>query len=323
MFRKLLVPLDRSPMAEQALGYAVEIARLNHAGVDVMMVHDKEAFPFTATVPDWAVVQTGDDERYLREVAAELETGASVPASCAVVGGNAVDGIVARAHEVAADLIVMTSHGRTGLSRMWLGSVADGVIRRSHIPVLLLRPTAGHGPRVAARELFHNILVPIEDISSAGEILDTVMSMVESGAGTIRLVHVVRPVPLFSPEVSVGSLYPIYVPDDAATESVAHESWERLGALARRREGGGGHTIECEVAVSDNVTEAIINSARQHGASLVAMTTHGRGLSRLLLGSAADKIIRTSSVPLLLLHGAPADVPAEQPAMASSFVTVA
>src|SRR5437899_8764831 len=139
MFSKVLVPLDRSPLAEQALGQAAAIARAAHAEIDVVLVH--EPLQFTGyrngTLNDDMIKA---EEAYLESVATELSSSASVPVTHAVVSGSPVDMICARARETGANLIVMTSHGRTGLSRAWLGSVADAVVRRSAVPVLMLRP---------------------------------------------------------------------------------------------------------------------------------------------------------------------------------------
>src|SRR5215467_15633166 len=139
MFRKIMVPLDRSALAEQALGQAAAIARTSNAGVDLVLVREPRP------LPEYQIGAADDKdlhgyERYMQAVVAKLHSGASVEVTHAVVQGAPAEMIRTRAHEVGADLIVMTSHGRTGLSRAWLGSVADAVVRRSTIPVLMLRP---------------------------------------------------------------------------------------------------------------------------------------------------------------------------------------
>ena len=115
MFRKLLVPLDRSALAEQALGPAAAIARGSKAEIDVVLVHQQISLDGFPSAP-WNEAQAEDEERYLAPIADELKSGGSVPTTHAVVRGDVIEAIRARAHDVKADLIVMTSHGRTGLS---------------------------------------------------------------------------------------------------------------------------------------------------------------------------------------------------------------
>ena len=113
MFRKLLIPLDRSPLAEQAIGQAAAIARAAHAAIDVVLVHQPAAFAGFNDAP-WNDDESKYEQKYVEAVAAELSSGAGVPVTHGVVGGEAVDMICKRAWDVDADLIVMTSHGRTG-----------------------------------------------------------------------------------------------------------------------------------------------------------------------------------------------------------------
>ena len=157
MFRKLLVPLDRSSLAEEAIGQAASVARESGASIDLVLVH--EPFPVRrfADLP-WEG-DSSAEQKYLESIAAELGSGAHVTATCAVLRGAPGDMIGRRARDIGADLIVMTSHGRTGFSRTWLGSVADAVMRKSAIPVLMLRPeqgttnrrTAAHGIETDSR----------------------------------------------------------------------------------------------------------------------------------------------------------------------------
>ena len=137
MFRKLLVPLDRSSLAEEAIGQAASVARESGASIDLVLAHEPIAFGGFADLP-WES-DSSAEQKYLESIAAELESGAHVRATCAVVRGAPGDMIGQRARDIGADLIIMTSHGRTGFSRTWLGSVADAVMRqvgdpRSHAP---------------------------------------------------------------------------------------------------------------------------------------------------------------------------------------------
>src|SRR6266536_520409 len=131
MFAKLLVPLDGSPEAATALPAARTLAAALGASMRVVRV-----------VPDQAIVATAEAATNLRAVEREL-AGDGIVVSSSVAYGDPAEQIVAEAERYHADFIVMATHGRTGLSRAVLGSVADGVLTHSHVPVVLVRP-GGH-----------------------------------------------------------------------------------------------------------------------------------------------------------------------------------
>src|SRR5262245_6623359 len=110
MFRKIMVPLDRSALAEQALGQAAAIARASNAGIDLVLVREPMALS-EYQIGTRETEELHGYERYMQAVVAELHAGASVEVTHAVVKGAPAEMIEARARAVGADLIVMTSHG--------------------------------------------------------------------------------------------------------------------------------------------------------------------------------------------------------------------
>lgn len=305
MFRKLLVPLDRSPLAEQAVGQAAAIARASHAGIDVVLVH--QPFPFVGfgDAP-WNEGQVNDEHKYLETIAEELASGASVPATHSVMHGEAVEMICRRAADVDADLIVMTTHGRTGLSRAWLGSIADGVLRRSATPVLMLRPVDTKKRLAAAHHAFKRVLVPLDGSALALDILSSAAALARSTGARLILLRVVKPVPVILIDAGLPFVYPPPIPDDIATGRFVDEAKQHMADVARSLADQGIAGVETHVVVDELVAHAIIAFARAHEADLIAMSTHGRGMSRVVLGSVADKVLRGSGLPLLLRR--PVDV---------------
>lgn len=300
MFRKLLVPLDRSPLAEQAVGTADAIARASHAAIDVVLVHEPLPFAGFGDAP-WNVDQWNDEHKYLESIVDEIVSGASVSVTHAVMRGGPVEMICQRAHDVDADLIVMTSHGRTGLSRSWLGSVADAVLRRSAVPVLLLRPVEGKSRRDAAHHLFKHVLVPLDGSGRAVDILSSAVALARSSGARVTLLRAVQPVPAILPDAGMPFIYPPTIQDDAATDRLVDEAKQELAEVARRlREDGTA--VDSHVVVAAHVANAILEFAHGYDVDVIAMTTHGRGASRLLVGSVADKVIRASGLPMLLLR---------------------
>lgn len=301
MFTKVLVPLDRSPLAEQAISYAAEIARACGASLDVVLVHEPDEFALVGDQPMWIASQRAAEDAYVTRVVGDIARDFSVNTTGAALNGPVVEAIAKRAREVSADLVVITSHGRTGLSRAWLGSVADGIIRHVGIPVLMLRPTSLEPTVAVPLPVFRRIVVPLDGSAESQRILDAAVVVARCGNASITLMRVVQPVPLITPQADVSMLYPAFVVDDVATAQLAHDARQHLAGIARTLEEKGIAGIETEVLVEDGVARAVVNFATTHGADLVAMSTHGRGASRLLIGSVADKILRASTLPMLLL----------------------
>jgi nucleotide-binding universal stress UspA family protein len=299
MFKKLLVPLDRSPLAEQAIGQAAAIARASGAGLDLVLVHQPFPFDGFSDAP-WSAQAWHEERRYLELVADEVSSGSSVSATHAILRGEAVDMICRHAWDIDADLIVMTSHGRTGLSRAWLGSVADGVLRYSTTPVLMLRPIDGKTRRDAAHHLFKRVLVPVDGSPLSAEVLAAATSLAKCSDARMSLLRVVQPVPMIIPDVAVPYAYTPPMPDDPATKRLADEASHQLAEVARQLHEESGVEIEARVVVEERVASAILDFVRAHDIDVVAMSTHGRGASRFLLGSVADKVLRGSGVSMLL-----------------------
>jgi nucleotide-binding universal stress UspA family protein len=299
MFRKLLVPLDRSPLAEQAVGQAAAIARASHAEIDLILVHQPLPFAGFSDEP-WNAEQWNDEEKYLEWIAGELTSGASIHATHSVLRGEAVDMICKRAWEVDADLIVMTSHGRTGLSRAWLGSVADGVLRHSAVPVLMLRPVESKADRLAAHHLFEHILVPLDGSALAADIISSASALGRCSGARVTLLRVVQPVPLMTVDVDMSFTYPPFIQDDEATQHLVEEAKQQLDEMLRRLAEETGVKVDAHVVVSSRVAQAIMDFASGHAVDAIAMSTHGRGASRFLLGSVADKVLRGSALPMLI-----------------------
>jgi nucleotide-binding universal stress UspA family protein len=299
MFRKLLVPLDRSSLAEEAIGQAASIARESKATIDLVLALEPFAFGGFADLP-WES-DSSAERQYLASIAAELESGAHVRATCAVVRGAPGEMIGQRARDIGADLIVMTSHGRTGFSRTWLGSVADAVMRKSAIPVLMLRPEQGTANRRTTAKSVERILVPMDGSALAVGILPAAMNLARAARASIVLLRVVPVIPVmtaYEPTVPVTSM-PI-VPDRQATKQLADEANTELASVARRLHEDTGVAVDAEVVVAEQIAQAIVDQVAARDADVVAMSTHGRGASRWLFGSVADKVLRSSRVPVLL-----------------------
>ncbi len=286
MFRNVFVPLDGTPFAEQALPWALSIARRAGAALDLVRVH--VLYLLQEPVRDW--VPHGSDrdtawkqqeQLYLDATAKWLTAVSPVPVRTAVVTGPEVDGLVKRAGETGADLIVMTTHGRGPVGRFFLGGVADELLRRAGVPVLLARPREP-APSVLPEPAPENLLVPLDGSALAEQALGPAADLASLAEGRCTLLRVVDP------------------SNRAGAAGEETEAWEYLEGIARRVRKQGV-PVGLRVAVSARPADAIVEEAGAQGSDLIALATHGRGgLRRMLLGSVADKVVRGCSLPVLV-----------------------
>ena len=303
----ILVPLDGSPLGQEVLPLALALGRRHGWAVELVHVHEPP--PMLARAPHvdprFDREQRGEMQRWLTALAeaAARQNGQTVTASF-------LDGAVGKTLEThvarrAPSLVVMATHGRGGLSRAWLGSVADRLVRRVHVPVLLVRPEPG---RAATDAAFHRILVP-HGSKLAEQALETALVLGAPGGVEYILITVVEPPQLSTPSVMMavaaaetGSTAEALAQIAALRQAVAEQYLGQVGNEVRRRE----ITVHTHVAVHPQLAQGILEYAAESGADLIAVATHGLGgLARFLVGSVADQVIRGASAPVLVVH--PAD----------------
>ena len=291
MLTKILVPVDGSTLAERALGLAATIAVRAGRLASIDIVH----------IDTNAAADSESVERiYVNAVAEEVTRLLGVPATGSVLAGDPVAGIVRQANTDGADLIVMTTHGRTGIARAVLGSVADGVVRLSGRPVLLQRPSADRHWRNSIHAGFQRILVPLDGSDEATCVLAPVLELCRAMNARPILVTVVRPV--MDPRFSEEGLSLPPVEDDDSTRYLVSQAQDSLTTLARDMESDAQTHVETSVATGTDVAKALIGIARRAKADLIALASSGRGASRMVAGSVGDKLLRGTSLPLLVFH---------------------
>jgi nucleotide-binding universal stress UspA family protein len=143
MYKKILVPLDGSEVAEAVLPHVERLAKDHDAEIIILRVAVNPAFEFAMSDPAIAAQVVSDMEQQSKEYMAAMEArlkGKGFKVTSAIVEGGVADAILREAEERGADLIAMSTHGRSGMARWLIGSVADKVVRASPLPVLLVRP---------------------------------------------------------------------------------------------------------------------------------------------------------------------------------------
>lgn len=304
MFDKIIVPVDGSTFGELALPKALGIAC--ESGGEVRVVTVITPLPGSHTS---AEDRAHEEERLslarirAQEYMAELQkrmilSGCDVPISSHVEEGSVVEGLDSHAREAGADLLVMTTHGWGPLRRAWLGSVADGLLRRTPCPILAIRP--GEGEELKLEETrFQHLLVTLDGSPESREIFPYAQALAQVSGCSVTLLRVIPPhFPLSSPFTSHTS----HQFQGLEREELVARDFLEEEAAPLRDEG-----ISVEVATRSDIhpAEGILEFAEENQVDVIAMATHGRGgVSRLILGSVADKIIRGGNIPVLL-HRAP------------------
>lgn len=306
MFDSILVPLDGSEFSEQALPMAQALA--SKLGARVHLVHvilparDSDLKSPQEDM-EWKQRVREGAEEYLRDRAAELaEEGLEVRTD--ILEGTVVDSLAEYVDGAGVSLVVMTTHGTGGLRRWWLGSVADGLLRRGPSNVLLVRPWDDTEDQPEAVARFGHLAVPL-DGSDEGELaLEPARRLARAFDAETTLIRII-PAPM--------ELTSIYGVAGVRLEGEGHrdrraEAEEYLqGVVDRMPSRGDEPSVRTEVAEHGRPAEGIIDAARKLDVDLLVLSSHGRGgLARMVLGSVADKVIRGTTRPVLVIRP-PAD----------------
>ena len=312
MFTKILVPLDGSPLGERALPIAASIAQSVNASLLLVRAVWTRSLPPGLDNGEAYLEAVQEAEAYLEAVARRL--GAGVQVEVVAPHAPAPLGILQVAEQDKADLIVMTTHGRSGLSRWVYGSVAEAVLSRSPIPVLLVRTnavaTAAHRPDGLDRP---RLLVPLDGSAFAEAAIPRAAELARAFDWTVTLLRVVTP---STPVVVDPELQRPFLPETLLQQARSDaEQYLTSVATDLRREG---LRVQLCLRVGE-AAEAILDESRASGASLVVMATHGRtGLGRLLYGSVAAEVLHRGTLPLLLVRPEGLKTPAgTEPALAA------
>jgi len=287
MLERIVVPLDGSLTAEAVLPFVRRF--LHRTDSELILVRAVIPAPVENSIMI-ADAATGAARAYIKEVQERLDReGVRVKSSVHV--GSAIGIILDTAEEERATMIAMATHGATGLKRILLGSVAEAVLRKSPVPVFVVRPfwTAEQAvPEDLETRPVRNILLPVDGSDLAELAVSPALELADLFEGRVLLLRVVEPRKTGDGEREI------------------EEARSHLQGIAREfeRKGVRTHTL---VEKGDPVEE-ILKTLRFHEADLVVMTTHGRsGLSRLVTGSVTEQVLRQAPVPLLVVRaGKPA-----------------
>jgi nucleotide-binding universal stress UspA family protein len=290
MYHSVLVPLDGSALGEYALPVALGLARQARATLHLAHVHVMPTRDLTET-NDMQVRAT--DHMYFEGLVQRLGADWDVPLTTMLLDGPVTETLHEYALTIKAELIVMTTHGRGALSRLWLGSIADRLIRQVSVPVLLVRPQEqpldiAHEPSIS------HILVPLDGSVLAETILACATALGRLTQAEYTLLQVIEPI--FTAHRAAASTS---IVDEQAMKIARSQAQAYLAQVASRLRSDGLR-VQTATAVG-SPARAILDYVRGHGVDLIALETYGQtGLAHWLLGGVADKVIRGTTVPVLL-----------------------
>jgi nucleotide-binding universal stress UspA family protein len=316
MAKKILIGLDGSSLAEAALPYVDLFARASHASVVLVRVVQIDEMPSETPeepVPDQALPTTpsgrgfssdiaqgqraqSEAEHYLHAIVEQMGKN-GVVAEAVVAVGDPATVLLEEAQLGDAEMIFLSTHGRSGLGRWIYGSVADAVMRRANVPVLLVPPACRlNWPR----DRTPRILVPLDGSLLAREALDPAAHLALTLGAELMLLRVIEP--LVYAYVATSDMTP-YIVRDLEIEAVTARA-ELADVAAELRARG---LVVHERVLHDEVAPTIAGIAQEDRVDLIVIASHGTGgVTRLLLGSVATGVVQRASVPILVVRPAAA-----------------
>ena len=308
MYRNMLVPVDGSALAESAFAYARELAGRLGANVTVLHVVDPRESTSLPMHQAYASHSAEAVKRRMSDIRERLGVKPDAEAPQVrgeVVTGRAPDEILRYARDKGIDLMVMSTHGRTGIRRWVLGSVADEVLRQATVPVLLVRPDmAGRGQLEKWTDI--SVIVPLDGSALAESVLPHVQALAQRVGKemlNVLLLMVCEPPP--TPPVAGPE-----IPFD--WQKLMDENWAACRSTTMQYlEGIENHLKQTGLNVRSEVIEQlkasvadeIVDYAGKVPFGLIVMATHGRtGVGRWAYGSVAQKVLTGSLNPILMVR---------------------
>jgi len=287
MYKRMIIPLDRSEVAEVVFPYAKEVA--GRLGLDVTLLHvvgleEGDRSAAYKSYLDGAAEKLLNQAHYVLRSAGSAGGKMAVHVHGVIVAGNPAEKILDYAEENDVDLIMMATHGRSGMSRWAMGSVADKVLRRSSVPVWLVQAARPRSPADTWRKM--TMLVPLDGSKLAESVLPHVEALAKQKG--------------VEPEVVLVRAF------ETLSTGPGRDKPQQYLSGVEQRLCAGGLSVRSEVLEGDPAKE-IVDYANDNPVTLIVMATHGRsGIGRWAYGSVADKVLRRASRPVFLVRVAQA-----------------
>ena len=296
MFKNIMLPVDGSHFSELALPLAVRIARKSDARLHIVRVHVPAVPTAEAVVSDNYDELVRDWERDALGVAGARAAEAGVHTTTELLEGPIVAALQTYIEAAAIELVVMTTHGRSGIKRAVLGSVAEQCVRKTEIPILLIHPRSEDDTVATDLTAMKRILVPLDGSPESEAVLPHVLGLARlSGAALVLARIAAAP---FDIAVTIG---PEALQD--YLQRIREEAEAYLEGVQKSMPGD--LQVDRTALIADRAPEGIMRAAQEQDADMIAMATHGRsGWARIAVGSVAETVLHKSTTPVLLIKGA-------------------
>jgi len=287
MYKRIIVPLDGSNLAELALPYAERLAGAFGSELILLLVSEP-------TESEHQHMQQLYIEKMADLAKSNLKRKAAT-AKAVILSGEPAREIVDYAERNNVSLIIMASHGRSGIMTWAIGSVVNKVLQRVSIPILLIRAKTPH-TEASTEKIFNRILIPLDGSELGEAALPHIQELSNKLSTEVTLLQVLAPGKHVH---TIGGLN--YVPfKEQHLESMKTEAMQYLEKVSKRLTGTKTIT-KYELRIGDAAHE-IIRFADETSTSLIAMSTHGySGVRQWIMGSVAQKILQAGSKPVLFV----------------------
>lgn len=312
MYHRIIVPLDGTPFSEYAIPYGARIAERAGATLELCHVHvhhDRNPdfaaltpYQFQHCVEAEYAFDAEHEEReseYLDGVAERVRAQTAAVVTTRMLTGRVQGALRHEAETSVADLLVMATHARSGFARVRLGSVADELVHSLSMPILLVQPGDATEPPVF--DGFRRALVTLDGSPFSEQVLHQAIPLLLAAGARPLLLHVLAPV--LGPARRTGG------PEDPRSLQRREDAIAYLKVQAALL---AEHGLECDIltVVDRNAADAILKLAQEEDVDLLTMATHGRGgVSRLVMGSIADQVMRQCRKPVMLYRPRPVALP--------------
>jgi nucleotide-binding universal stress UspA family protein len=292
--KKILVPVDFSKPSMAALRHATDLAKQHRAQIEVLHVVEALTYaPMISASVDMKELREMHEahaRKQLDRIAAALRRD-RVRGTTVIKVGRPSAAIAERAKSDGADLVVMATQGRHFVQHLLLGSVAERVVRAAPCPVLTVR--AGVRPRKGMRR----VVVATDFSAASSAARDYAVALARGAGAKLVVLHAVEPIALAGDVYGFTASATMY----DAVDKAARQSLAAIFADLRKNRG-----LRVQgVLVNGAATTSIVDAAKKLRADVLVLGTHGHsGLDRVLLGSVAERVVRTSPVPVLTVRGA-------------------
>jgi nucleotide-binding universal stress UspA family protein len=308
MFDHILVPVDRSPLAECVLPHVVALAGVFESHVTLVHVMDSRNLggQSRAVDPlDWQI-RTAEAENYLHDLALRLQQ-TRLKAERHLLEGQSAERIVEFAHHHDAGLIVMSSHGQSGLSAWNVSSVVQKIFMRAATSMMIVRAQQPASPELSGLR-YRRLFVPLDGSQRAECVLPQVAMLARAHQAQIVLAHVVRRPEM--PRRMPPTRSDVELADQLVERNRA-EAVEYLEQIATRLPGD----VQTRVVDGEHVVAALHALIDQEQIDLVFLSAHGySGVTRWPYGSTTVSFVIYGTTPLLIVQDAPWDRSQSAPA---------